>query len=77
MTKLFGIKTLATFAGLGLSVFLVSGCNPDEPAKTTTPPPPPAKTTPAKPDDKKGAAPEAKPADAKPADAKPAEPKKS
>ena len=63
MTKTFRFQSLALVASMGLCAALTSGCNPEEPAKTTTPPPtvtkpvtppkadvktPPAATTPAK-----------------------------
>ena len=52
MTKKLGFKAFTLATGLGLSVVLVSGCNPEEPAKTTSPPAvPPAAVKPApKPD---------------------------
>jgi hypothetical protein len=54
------LKALGMVASLGLATVLVTGCNPDEPAKTTTPPPsttnPPAVNKP-KPSDNKGEAP--------------------
>ncbi len=56
MTKTFKFQSLALVASMGLCAALTSGCNPEEPAKTTTPPP--AVTAP-KP------APTSKPADVK------------
>jgi hypothetical protein len=38
VTKKLGLKALTLAAGLSLSVVLVSGCNPEEPAKTAGPP---------------------------------------
>ena len=38
MTKMLGFKALALATGMSLSLVLVSGCNPEEPAKTATPP---------------------------------------
>jgi hypothetical protein len=51
VTKKLGFKALTLATGLGLSVVLVSGCNPEEPAKTANPPavPPAVKPAP-KPD---------------------------
>jgi hypothetical protein len=63
VTKTLGLKALTLVAGLGLSIVLVSGCNPEEPAKTTPPSSsPPPKVAPAKPSDTKGAAPAPAPA---------------
>ena len=57
MAKTFGFKACGLVASFGLMA-LISGCNPEEPAKPVTPAPstPPAKVTPAKPADTKGAA---------------------
>jgi hypothetical protein len=54
VTKKLGFKALTLTIGLGLSVVLVSGCNPEEPAKTSAPPtsPPAVNKAPA---DAKGA----------------------
>lgn len=43
------LKAFGTVASLALGTVLVSGCNPDEPAKPSTPPPstPPAAVKPA------------------------------
>jgi hypothetical protein len=61
VVKTLGFKGLALFASFGLTVALVGGCNPEEPAKAPTPPPTPsAKSTP-KGADTKGAAPAATP----------------
>jgi hypothetical protein len=38
VTKKLGFKALTLAAGLGLAVVLVSGCNPEEPAKNAAPP---------------------------------------
>jgi hypothetical protein len=63
VAKTFGFKACALVASFGLMA-LVSGCNPEEPAKPVTPAPstPPAKVTPAKPADTKGAPPAVTPA---------------
>ena len=47
MTKKLGFKALTLATGLGLSLVLVSGCNPEEPAKTTNPPAVPTVVKPA------------------------------
>jgi hypothetical protein len=39
VTKLLRFQALALVASMGLSAALISGCNPEEPAKPTTPPP--------------------------------------
>lgn len=57
MTKTLGFKAWAIFASMGLCVAMVSGCNPEEPAKPVTPAPAPKATTPAKPADAKAAPP--------------------
>jgi hypothetical protein len=57
VTKTLGFKAWALVASTGLCVAMVSGCNPEEPAKAPTPAPAPKATTPAKPTDTKGAAP--------------------
>jgi hypothetical protein len=48
MAKTLGYKALALAASMGLCVVMVSGCNPEEPAKPVTPAPAPKATTPAK-----------------------------
>ena len=64
MTKKLGFKALTLATGLGLSVVLVSGCNPEEPAKTTSPPAvPPAAVKPAPKTDTKAPAPAPAPKD--------------
>lgn len=57
MTKTLGFKAWALAASTGLCVAMISGCNPEEPAKQVTPAPAPKATTPAKTTDTKGAAP--------------------
>ena len=55
MTKKLGFKALTLATGLGLAV-VVSGCNPEEPAKTTPPPgPAPSAVKPAPKPETKGA----------------------
>ncbi|MFO0890176.1 MAG: hypothetical protein U0790_13680 [Isosphaeraceae bacterium] len=56
------LKAVGMVACLGLGTVLVSGCNPDEPAKTTTPPPTPPAAVKAAPKADAPKAPEAKPA---------------
>ncbi len=50
MTKTLRFQALALVASMGLCAALISGCNPEEPAKPVTPPPGPSvsKTAPAK-----------------------------
>lgn len=61
--KNLGLKAWGLAASLGLTTVLVSGCNPEEPAKPTPPAPtPPAAKAPVKADDTKGAAPAPAPA---------------
>jgi hypothetical protein len=56
--KSFGFKAISLASSLGLAAVLVSGCNPEEPAKTTTPPPTtPGAKAPMKAGDTKGGAP--------------------
>jgi hypothetical protein len=58
VTKKLGFKALTLATCLGLSVVLVSGCNPEEPAKTAAPPPgPTVKTPPGKPGETKAPTP--------------------
>ena len=55
MTKTLRFQALALVASMGLCATLISGCNPEEPAKTTAPAPTagPSKPAPgAKPDTK-------------------------
>ena len=47
MTKKLGFKALALATGPCLSLVLVSGCNPEEPAKTANPPAAPPVVKPA------------------------------
>ena len=61
MTKRLGFKAWAIFASMGLCVAMVSGCNPEEPAKPVTPAPAPKAVTPAKPADTKAVPPAAAP----------------
>ena len=64
MTKKLGFKAFTLASGLGLSVALVSGCNPEEPAKTSNPPAvPPAAVKPAPKTDTKAPAPAPAPKD--------------
>jgi hypothetical protein len=46
VTKPLGFKALALVASMGLCAALVSGCNPEEPAKPTTPAPTPSVSKP-------------------------------
>jgi hypothetical protein len=62
---MLGFKAWTLVAGLGLSVVLVSGCNPEEPAKGPAPAMPPAAVKPAP-----------KPADTKPSPPAPVTPPK-
>ncbi len=39
MTKTLKFQSLALVASMGLGAALISGCNPEEPAKPVTPPP--------------------------------------
>ncbi len=39
MTKTLRFQALALVASMGLGAALISGCNPEEPAKPVTPPP--------------------------------------
>ncbi len=39
MTKTLRFQALALVASMGLCAALISGCNPEEPAKPTPPPP--------------------------------------
>jgi hypothetical protein len=66
VTKKLGFKALTLATGLGLSVVLVSGCNPEEPAKTSAPPvnPPSVKVPPGKPGENKAAMPTPAPKEA-------------
>jgi hypothetical protein len=45
--KPLGFKALTLVASMGLCAALVSGCNPEEPAKPTTPAPTPSVSKPA------------------------------
>ena len=47
MTKTLRFQALALVASMGLCAALISGCNPEEPAKPTTPGPAPTVTKPA------------------------------
>jgi hypothetical protein len=58
VTKTLTFKAWALVASMGLCAALVSGCNPEEPAKPTTPAPTPAVKTPMKGAETKGAAPQ-------------------
>jgi hypothetical protein len=57
VTKKLGFKLLSLATGVGLSVVLVSGCNPEEPAKTGNPPTVPPVVKPAPKPDAKAPAP--------------------
>jgi hypothetical protein len=46
VTKPLGFKALALVASMGLCAALVSGCNPEEPAKPITPAPTPSVSKP-------------------------------
>jgi len=50
VTKTLRFQALALVASMGLCAVLISGCNPEEPAKPTTPAPAPtvSKPTPGK-----------------------------
>jgi len=50
VTKTLRFQALVLVASMGLCAALISGCNPEEPAKPVTPPPGPAvtKTAPGK-----------------------------
>jgi hypothetical protein len=61
VTKKLGFKALSLATGLGLSVVLVSGCNPEEPAKTSNPPSVPPAVKPAPKPDTKAPAPTSAP----------------
>jgi hypothetical protein len=71
VVKTLGFKAWALFASFGLTVALVSGCNPEEPAKPPTPAPSPSVKTPTKPSDTKGGAPAPTPAPKKDTEKKP------
>ncbi len=62
MAKTLGFKAWALFASFGLTVALVSGCNPEEPAKAPTPPPAPVAKPAPKPETKGAPAPAPTPA---------------
>ena len=47
MTKTLRFQALALVASMGLCAALVSGCNPEEPAKPVTPAPTPSVAKPA------------------------------
>ena len=47
MTKTLRFQALALVASMGLCAALISGCNPEEPAKPVTPAPTPNVTKPA------------------------------
>ncbi len=47
MTKTFRFQSLALVASMGLCAVLISGCNPEEPAKPVTPAPAPSVVKPA------------------------------
>ena len=47
MTKTLRFQSLALVASMGLCAALISGCNPEEPAKPITPAPAPSVTKPA------------------------------
>ncbi|MGZ3489006.1 MAG: hypothetical protein ACXVBY_19330, partial [Isosphaeraceae bacterium] len=49
VTKTLRFQALALVASMGLCAALISGCNPEEPAKPTTPGPAPTVTKPAPP----------------------------
>ena len=49
MTKTLRFQALALVASMGLCAALISGCNPEEPAKPVTPAPAPGVTKPALP----------------------------
>jgi len=49
VTKTLRFQALALIASMGLCAALISGCNPEEPAKPTTPGPAPTVTKPAPP----------------------------
>ncbi|MGZ3356988.1 MAG: hypothetical protein ACXVBO_19310 [Isosphaeraceae bacterium] len=49
MTKTLRFQSLALVASMGLCAALISGCNPEEPAKPVTPPPTTGVTKPAPP----------------------------
>ena len=49
VTKTLRFQALALIASMGLCAALISGCNPEEPAKPTTPAPTPGATRPAPP----------------------------
>jgi ABC-type uncharacterized transport system auxiliary subunit len=49
VTKTLRFQALALVASMGLCAALISGCNPEEPAKQTAPPPTPNVTKPAAP----------------------------
>ena len=49
MTKTLRFQALALVASMGLCAALISGCNPEEPAKPITPGPTPSVTKPAPP----------------------------
>ena len=61
MTKTLGFKAWTLVASMGLFVAMVSGCNPEEPAKPVTPAPAPKVTTPVKETDVKNVPPAAAP----------------
>jgi hypothetical protein len=47
VTKTLRFQALALVASMGLCAALISGCNPEEPAKPVTPPPTPNVAKPA------------------------------
>ena len=47
MTKTLRFQSLALVASMGLGAALISGCNPEEPAKPVTPAPAPGVAKPA------------------------------
>jgi len=63
VTKKLGFKALTLAAGMGLSLMLVSGCNPEEPAKTNNPPAVPPAVKPAPKTDANAPAPAPAPKD--------------
>jgi hypothetical protein len=68
VTKSLKFQSLALVASMGLCAALISGCNPEEPAKPVTPAPAPSVSKPAPP---KTDAPKTPPAATTPAPEKP------
>jgi hypothetical protein len=64
VTKTLRFQALALVASMGLCAALISGCNPEEPAKPTTPAPAPSAVKPAPKTDTKAPAPVTPPKDA-------------